>query len=44
MRTFVHSERAKMGRLPGKHNDHVMTLALANLAVKQGRVGAIPFV
>src|SRR5207244_259319 len=39
LRTFVHGERGKMAGLPGKHDDRVMSLSLANMAVRQPEVG-----
>ena len=43
LRTFVHGERGKMGGLPGRHDDRVMGLSLANVAAKQGGIGSILF-
>ena len=41
LRTFVHGERGKMGGLPGKNDDRVMALSLANMAGKQQGIGDI---
>lgn len=41
LRTYVHGERGKMGGLPGKHDDRVIALALANMAAKESRMGDI---
>lgn len=35
LRTFVHGRRGKLAALPGKHDDRVMALALANVAAKE---------
>src|SRR5258706_300932 len=35
LRTFVHGERGKMGGLPGKHDDRVMAISLANIGAKE---------
>lgn len=39
LRTFVHGERGKMGGISGKHDDRVMALSLANIAVKGSGMG-----
>jgi len=39
LRTFVHGERGKMAGQPGKHDDRVMVLALANIAARQNGIG-----
>src|SRR2546423_8862717 len=43
LRTFVHGERGKMGGLPGKHDDRVMALSLANVGAKESGLGSILF-
>lgn len=35
LRTYVHGERGIMGAMPGKHDDRVISLALANLACRE---------
>lgn len=35
LQTFVKGERGKMGGMPGKHDDRVISLALANLACRE---------
>jgi hypothetical protein len=41
LRVFVHGERGSIGALPGKHDDRVMALSLANMAVREKPVGDI---
>lgn len=43
LRTFVHGERGKMGGQPGKHDDRVMALSLANVAAGESGIGEILF-
>jgi hypothetical protein len=43
LRMYVHGERGKMAGLPGKNDDRVMGLSLANITANQNAVGSITF-
>jgi hypothetical protein len=43
LRNFVHGEQGKMGGLPGRHDDRLMALTLANIGTRASWLGDFLF-